>query len=162
MFAQKSYQIWRVSQFVLNSRLSLCLFLLVGHAMSPRQSDQLSERSQLSTTAWQWSEGAKIKRWLTHWLTMSPIQPYWTAKNLWYHIVGRVELESFTVATKVVILAGDTLVPENINSKAEPHCFQSYLMGRRNSGSNILKTWRLRLSWRTWRQLEGTWPDFSA
>ena len=49
-------------------------------------------------------------------MTMSPIELYWTSKNLWYHIVGRVELESFTVATKVVILAGDTLVPENIKS----------------------------------------------
>ena len=59
---------------------------------------------------------------------MSPIELSWTAKNLWYHIMGGVELESFTVATKVVILAGDTLVPENINSKAESHCFQSYLV----------------------------------
>ena len=33
-----------VSQFVLNSRLSLCLFLLVGHAMSPRPSDQFLEK----------------------------------------------------------------------------------------------------------------------
>ena len=43
------------------------------------------------------------------------------------------KIDRVTVATKVIILAGDTLVPENINIKAESHCFQSYLIGRRNS-----------------------------
>ena len=50
-----------VSQFVLNSRLSLCLFLLVGHAMSPRPSDQLFERSNVSMIALQCSEDAETK-----------------------------------------------------------------------------------------------------
>ena len=58
-----------VSQFVLNSRLSLCLFLLVGHAMSPRPSDQLFERSNVSMIALQCSEDAETKALLSPWVT---------------------------------------------------------------------------------------------
>ena len=42
--------------------LCLChrLCLLVGHAVSPRPSDQLSERTHVSSTPLQWSEDAEI------------------------------------------------------------------------------------------------------
>ena len=59
-----------VTLFLINSAIKdkdrsvcacACLCLLVDHTMSPHPSDQLSEKSHVSTTALQWSEVAKIK-----------------------------------------------------------------------------------------------------
>ena len=58
----------------------ICLCLLVVYNIAPHPSNQLSERSYVSTTALQCSEDAEIKTLLTHSLThsMSDKVTYWS------------------------------------------------------------------------------------
>ena len=64
--------------------LCLCLFFL-DQVMSPCHSDQMSQRSQVSRVALCMSKVkvASVSESVSEWVTRSPIELFWTAKNSW-------------------------------------------------------------------------------
>ena len=83
-FSTISNAIVAVFVFVqLCAHFCLCLCLLIGHTVSPYPSDQLSERSQVSTTALQCSEVKTLKKQKMSLTLMSDTVTCWAVLDRW-------------------------------------------------------------------------------
>ena len=76
----------------------LCHCLFFGQVMSPHNSDQMSQRSQVSrvTLLLCFSKGLSVSEWVSEWVTRSPIELSAGQLKMWkYYLYVSEKLESF-------------------------------------------------------------------
>ena len=81
------------------------MVMVIGLVRSPHHSDQMSQRSQVSRVALCMSKVKVpwVSEWVSEWVTRSPIELFWTAKNIMSRFnLLRVVFPSFKVGFHVL------------------------------------------------------------